>query len=74
MVVEHPCEYITQLFMALKRNDNNDRFLKIETKYEDIFMYKFVYFVIFRFTHCRRCIGEGREKKQISNFYACLFF
>ncbi len=32
IVVEHPCEFITQLFMILKRENNNDRFLKFETK------------------------------------------
>jgi hypothetical protein len=32
VVVDHPCEFITQLFMVLKRDNNNDRFLKIETK------------------------------------------
>ena len=47
IVVEHPCEFLTQLFMVLKRNDNNDRFLKIETKYEDISIHEFVYFVYF---------------------------
>jgi hypothetical protein len=29
-VVDHPCEFLTQLFMTMKRNHNNDQFLKIK--------------------------------------------
>ncbi|CAF4284368.1 unnamed protein product, partial [Adineta steineri] len=42
VLVDHPCEFITQLFMIMKRDHNNDGFLKIKTE----------------FTHCRRFYGE----------------
>ena len=32
IVVDHPCEFITRLFMIMGRDNNDDRFLKIETK------------------------------------------
>lgn len=32
VLVDHPCEFITQLFMILKRDNNDDHFLKFETK------------------------------------------
>lgn len=32
VVVERPCEFLTQLFMILKRDHNDDHFLKFETK------------------------------------------
>ncbi|CAF0779597.1 unnamed protein product [Rotaria sp. Silwood1] len=47
VVVDHPCEFITQLFMTMRRDDNSDGFLKFETQ----------------FTHCRRFFGEGRKGK-----------
>jgi hypothetical protein len=31
-VLDHPCEFITQLFMAMGRTDNNDHYLKIKPK------------------------------------------
>jgi len=32
-VVDHPCEFITQLFMTMGRNENTDHYLKIKPKY-----------------------------------------
>ncbi|CAF3935271.1 unnamed protein product [Rotaria sp. Silwood2] len=42
VVVDHPCEFITQLFMTMKRNNNSDSFLKFASQ----------------FTHCRRYYAE----------------
>ncbi|UJR08659.1 hypothetical protein I4U23_012918 [Adineta vaga] len=33
-LLDHPCEFIVQLFMTMKRNNNDDSFLKIRTKFE----------------------------------------
>ncbi|CAF2482126.1 unnamed protein product [Rotaria sp. Silwood2] len=33
-LIDHPCEFITQLFMAMKRNHNDDNYLKIEPKFK----------------------------------------
>ncbi|CAF4610517.1 unnamed protein product [Rotaria sp. Silwood1] len=35
-VIDHPCEFITQLFMAMGRNHNNDNYLKIEPKFKHV--------------------------------------
>ncbi|CAF3630211.1 unnamed protein product [Rotaria sordida] len=47
VLVDHPCEFITQLFITMGRNDNSDDFLKIATE----------------FTHHRRYYGEGSKGK-----------
>lgn len=31
-IVEHPCEFLTQLFMAMGMKTNDDQFLQIQTK------------------------------------------
>lgn len=31
-LLEYPCEFVTYLFMAMKRTNNNDNFLRIENK------------------------------------------
>ncbi|CAF1528538.1 unnamed protein product [Rotaria magnacalcarata] len=41
-VVDHPCEFITQLFMVMGRDNNSDGFLQIKAQ----------------FTHRRRFVGE----------------
>ncbi|CAF3871595.1 unnamed protein product [Rotaria sordida] len=33
-LIDHPCEFITQLFMAMRRNHNDDNYLKIEPKFK----------------------------------------
>ncbi|CAF5200446.1 unnamed protein product [Rotaria magnacalcarata] len=42
-VVDHPCEFITQLFMVMGRDNNSDGFLQIKAQ----------------FTHRRRFVGES---------------
>jgi hypothetical protein len=32
LIVEEPCEFVTQLFVALGRADNSDDFLRIDDK------------------------------------------
>jgi len=38
VLVDHPCEFVTQLFMAMGRDNNDDNFLKFESKYKEIFI------------------------------------
>jgi hypothetical protein len=35
MLVDNPCELITQLFIVMKRENNLDRFLCIDSKYDE---------------------------------------
>ncbi|UJR37535.1 hypothetical protein I4U23_030237 [Adineta vaga] len=53
IMTEHPCEFITRLFMAMGRKNNNDGFLKIETK----------------FSHCRRFSGESSSSNCVVEAY-----
>jgi hypothetical protein len=38
IVLDHPCEFVTYLFLVLGRENNDDDFLKFKTKYEEIFL------------------------------------
>ncbi|CAF2097960.1 unnamed protein product [Rotaria magnacalcarata] len=33
-LVDHPCEVVTQMFIAMGRDDNNDKYLKLESKFQ----------------------------------------
>jgi len=62
VLVDHPCEFVTQLFMVLGRDNNDDNFLKFESKYKEIFILTLFIQLFFRFKHIRRWFGEGKKQ------------
>jgi hypothetical protein len=58
--------------MVLGRDNNDDNFLKFESKYKEIFILILFIQLFFRFKHTRRWFGESKNNLNI-HYNICLF-